>query len=134
MKILLPLAFLVLVGLACSGGSNQSQSKSKPDEKRKINADVSLSTAGVVIKNNEAADLPEITVKLNLAQTGSDDGRAYASSLPAGKTVTLPYSEFTSGTARFDIRKTKVLTVYVKSGDDAAKLFLCPGVKCQPAS
>lgn len=89
-----------------------------------------LSGRGIVIKNTDTADWPSVTMKVNLTQWGSDDGRADIGPVAMGRAVTVPYGEFTVGTKRFSPRETKILTIYVKSGDGSAKLFLCPGTTC----
>lgn len=81
-------------------------------------------------------DFDELTLKLNLKDLGSDDGRATVPSIPPGKTVTIPYRDFTVGTTRFDPAKTVILTVMLRLGEAGtgpSKLFLCPGKVCQPA-
>lgn len=130
--------FLILffVVLACAGSNNskrESPQKSYETPDRKLQAQVQLSKVGVIVKNTDSIDFPSLKLKLNLAQTGSDDGRADIGALPQGKTVTIPYGEFTVGTTRFNPRVTKILTIYLKSGDGSYKLFLCPGTMCQPA-
>ena len=49
-----------------------------------------------------------------------------------GKPSGIPYEEFTVGTTRFDRRRTKILTVYVESGNGSSKMFICPGPICRP--
>lgn len=88
---------------------------------------------GVRIKNIDNTDFGTVTVKLNLRNMGGDDGEANAGSLERGRSVTIPYGEFTVGTERFSPSKTKILTVFVKNNVGSTKLFLCPSRKCQPS-
>ncbi len=127
--------FLILLAvvIGCSKG-NTSSSPPKTDPKpRNLQAEVKLAKNGVTVKNTDSVDFPSMTLKLNLANMGSDDGRAELGALAKGQTVTIPYGEFTVGTTRFNPVKTKILTIFVKSGDGSSKLFLCPGSVCQPA-
>jgi hypothetical protein len=137
MKIFIPLFILLVVIMACTAPhSDESVSQSTPAKEpppKTLSADVRLSTTGVVIKNIDSVDFSSVTIKLNLTQWGSDDGRADIRSVLQGKTVTVPYGEFTVGTTRMDPRKTKILTVFIKNGNGSSKLFLCPGSICQPA-
>jgi len=133
---LLPLVIILAVVLAC-GGSRSATPPAPPESTTpsvnpKLSADVSLTGKGIVVKNTDSIDFPSMTLKINLKDWGSDDGRIDVGGLVKGKSITIPYSEFTVGTARFDLRKTKILTVYVKSGSGSAKLFLCAGAKCRP--
>jgi len=126
---------LLVVILGCSNRNNPSTSNSKkdPPPPRKLQAEVKLTRSGVSVKNTDSIDFPSLTLKLNLANSGGDDGRTELGSLPKGETVTIPYGEFTVGTTRFNSGKTKILTIFIKSGDGSSKLFLCPGSVCQPA-
>lgn len=132
MKNALPVLILLAVVLGC-GGSRQKTSVPKDDTPRKLSADVSITGKGIKITNTDAADFPSMTLKLNLKDLGGDDGRVDGVSLAKGKTITVPYSEFTVGTQRFNPQHTKIMTVYLKSGDGSAKLFICTSSHCEPA-
>lgn len=123
---------VLLVVLACAGSRRESPPPPpKVDSKpAKLQAEVHLSESGVVVKNTDAFDFA-LTAKLNLKDMGGDDGRASAT-VPQGTTVTITYGEFTVGTTRFSAAKTKIMTVYLKSGE-TSRLFLCPGSNCVPA-
>lgn len=132
--LFLPALILLAVVLGCSGPRAVEQSKASPTPgDRKLSADVRLSQKGVTVKNTDSTDFPSMTLKLNLKNWGSDDGRVDIGGLAVGKSITIPYGEFTVGTTRFSPQATKIMTIYVKSGDGASKLFVCPGPICQPA-
>lgn len=133
---LLPLWIIILaVALGCAGGNRTSTppKKESATKTRDLSAEVSLSNAGVIIKNTDADDIPSITMKLNMKDFGGNDGVASIGDLPKGRSVTVPYGKFTVGTKRFKIEDTEILTIYVKSSNGASKLFICPGTRCQPA-
>jgi hypothetical protein len=135
MKIILPLAFLFMVALGCAPRDYTREPYSPPQTEappKKLAADVEMTQTGIKITNTDSVDFPSLSMKLNLRDAGGDDGRAEAGALAKGKSVTIPYRDFTAGTTRFDRNKTAILTIYVKSGDGSAKLFLCPGRKCVP--
>ena len=133
----LPFIILLFVVLACTGTKRAAKTpepvKPTPTTDRKLQADVQLSNAGVTVTNTDIADFPALTLKFNLTQLGGNDGEANVGGLMKGKSITIPYGEFTTGTTRFNPRTTKILTIYVKGGDGSAKLFLCPGTRCQPS-
>jgi len=137
MKNVLPCVFMLIGILGCAAvrPKNEQPATPKPANNpvKKLSADVELTPAGVSIKNTDREDFPGLRVRFNLNQSGSDDGEALSGAVPVGKTIVIPYSEFTVGTTRFDIRKTKILTVVLKTDDGSLKVFLCPGRKCQPS-
>ena len=105
---------------------------------RRIQAQVSLSPSGVTVKNTDTVAFPSVTLILNMKETGGDSGRAIAGDIPAGKTITVPYGEFTDNDAkRFNIYNTKIYTVVIKTPVEPAnpsyKVFLCPSRICQPS-
>ncbi len=134
MKIL-PLMLLLIVILACS----QSQQSTKPTatpakvEQRTLRAAVELTPRGVKISNTDTVDFTSVNAEFNMNQWGRNDGETSGGPVPQGKSVTIPYETFTVGTTRFNIRKTKILTVYVKDPTAGSKLFLCPGSRCVEA-
>ena len=127
------LTIVLIVILGCAKSNRESINTSPTPAPRKLSAEVSLLPSGVLLKNTDSTDWPAVTVKLNLKEIGSNDGVADLGSLEKGKSITIPYGDFTVGTARFNLAKTKILTVYIKSGDGSSKLFLCPGTRCQPS-
>lgn len=139
------LGFVILlcVVLGCAGRSLRSieqkpvaKASPKPNisvPEPELQADVELTTIGVKVTNTDSSDFGSLTLKLNLKNLGSDDGRASVGGLAKGKSMVIPYGEFTTGTTRFKIGDTKILTVFVKTSGGMSKLFLCPGSKCQPA-
>ncbi len=133
MKNLLPLIILLAVVLGCNAprSSSTAATATPTPVSRKLSAHVELTQRGIIVKNTDTVDFPSVAMKLNLKNWGSDDGQASAGTLPQGKTITVPYGEFTVDTTRFDPRKTKIMTVYVKAGDGAARLFLCASRVCQ---
>jgi len=130
------LLLVVVFAASCRFPLAEQQNAATPkkdDTPRKLLADVRLTAKGVSVKNTDVADFPSVTLKLNMTQFGGNDGEAGGWPIAKGKEMTIPYSEFTVGTTRFDLRKTKILTIYLKGGDGSAKLFLCPGTTCVPA-
>lgn len=99
---------------------------------RALAAGVKMTDKGLLITNNDAIDFQNVTIKLNMNQNGSDDGRGDVGSIPVGKSVTIPYGDFLIGTTRFNRYEKVILTVYVKA-DAGSQLFICPGPICQPA-
>lgn len=132
-KIAFPVMVLIVAVLGCAAPRQSGEQRTPTPTPRasKLEAEVGLSERGVLIRNVDTFDF-DLKAKINLRQTGGDDGEAFAT-VPKGKTVTIPYGEFTVDTARFSPARTKILTIFLKSGD-ASRLFLCPGAKCVPAS
>lgn len=75
-------------------------------------------------------EIPPMRIKLNMTQLGSTDGIAEAPRLAKGKTLVVPYAEFTVGSTRFDPSRTKISTVYINASDQGRSLFICPGTAC----
>lgn len=106
---------------------------STPDRpSRTLAAGVKMTDKGVTIINGDLIDFQNVTIKLNMNQNGSDDGRGYVGSIPVGKSATIPYGDFLIGTTRFNRYEKVILTVYVKA-DAGSQLFICPGAVCQAA-
>ena len=135
LKTLLPFLVLMIVALGCGGSAarQESQTIPTPTPDHKLMAEVSLGTRGITVRNIDTMDFPSVDLTLNIKQLGSNDGEGSSGRIAKGESVVIPYSEFTVGTTRFDFSKTKILTVYLDSSV-GKKLFLCPGVKCQPAN
>jgi hypothetical protein len=132
---LLPVLILLFVCLACSQSTRRAETTAEPTPATKrLSATVEMTGSGLKVTNEESSDLYDVTLKLNMTQWGGDDGRAHVGTINKGKSVTIPYRDFTVGTKRFNPNETVILTVYVKNGEDRSKLFLCPGRMCQPAS
>jgi hypothetical protein len=133
----LPIVILILIAavLGCKPpqSSQSAPSPTPTPADRKLQADVSLTSRGISVTNRDIADWPSLKLKINLRNTGMDDGVANVGGIDRGKTAVIPYGEFTVDTARFDPARTRIMSVYIKSGDGAYKLFLCPGKKCVPA-
>ena len=133
------LTFLLLHLVFMSGctGSKQAPPAAQPLPHRTL-ALVSLSSSAVSVKNLDAVKLPDVILLINVKQPGAKTVQSVVGDIPAGKTVTVSYADFTDiDGKRFDNSTTNVYTVAIKTpletNDDGYKLFLCSSNICQPS-
>jgi hypothetical protein len=103
-----------------------------PKVSRVLRADVRLTPTGVSVTNTDDEVFSGLEVKLNLTDFGWHDGVTWAGNIAKKQTFVVPYDSFAFRDKKFDPKKTKIMTVYLKSGD-RAKLFLCPSSTCVEA-
>ena len=97
--------------LACGGGGSSS-SEVNP------NARVTFNVAGLTITNNDTFDYEQTEIVLN------GDYRASYGTIPAGKSVTVPFSSFAdSSSTRFNLLDKKPSKVRISGYSKGKRLY-----------
>jgi hypothetical protein len=91
--------------------------------KIKINPEVRLTRGGISLTNKDGFAYGPTKLVINMTQWGKGNNASIPGIAP-GKTVTVPYGEFTDDDLkRFNYARTKIMTVVVRAEVDNQKAY-----------
>lgn len=125
MKRSILIASFIICILGCN--PNRPISSSTANERARqnaprINPEVRLIPEGVSVKNQDTFFYGATKLVLNMTEWGGGPV-AYFAGLAPGRSVVVPYREFSEGTERFNYFKTKILTVVVRAEINGQKTY-----------